>query len=569
MKRMLCLFSLCLLILASFSIANAETTFTINNVLAEATPDECYAGVGVDYPNGISGYNPNAGPICPETITDVTTGLTTSVKEKYNQTYVWGLTRSGNSLWFGTGANIYCLTAGAYLGFEDPEAGSRSVCEYDDSMVYRKGIVYDTSRGDFRPPKMYEYILASDGTGTGTLIDRTPSSDPNLKLVVGLRSAGSHNGVVFMAGDARTGGIMMFAWDAVTKQYLGSRRLTQWGSAVNMSIRKWLVVKGQLYTGVGRDEGLGYIVRWTGTRTSPFSFVTVGTIISTPREFAEYIDNSGRSRLAVDSQAVYLSPPITSAYGLPRSTSFWRTVWTPWNYEPDRLTTMGYGGAGIHQFDGWLYWSTDMVPMRAGYLHENCTYNWGWPCYGEPQNDAEYNELFNGTWRATTLWRGRNLETANPEIQLLYGESELPMYSGATRSFDVVSTGWTPLWGHSGYEEKNDLGETIVQPNMYNAYTWTMDVAAGKLWLGTYDVGGGADLWRLDSSDAPWGVKREDGNGVGDRNNYGIRTMEVSADGKILFLGMATNVNLMGSPSSSRFGPGWELRALRFDAPVP
>jgi hypothetical protein len=248
----------------------------------------------------------------------------------------------------------------------------------------------------------------------------------------------------------------------------------------------------------------------------------------------------------------------------------WRTIWTPWNYEPDRLTTMGYGGAGIHQFDGWLYWSTDMVPTRAGYIHENCLYSFA-PCYGQPQNDAEEDELFNGTWRATTLWRGRNLEASNPEIQLLYGESELPMYSGNTRSFDMTPTGWTPLWGHSGYEEKNDLGETIVNPNPYNAYTWTMDVAFGKLWLGTYDVGGGADLWRLDSSNATWGVKREDGNGIGDRNNYGIRTMEVSADGKILYLGMATDVNLVGSPSSSRKGPGWELRALAFSpiaAPV-
>ena len=82
-----------------------------------------------------------------------------------------------------------------------------------------------------------------------------------------------------------------------------------------------------------------------------------------------------------------------------------------------------------------------------------------------------------GTWKPQTR-----------EIELLYGESELPMYTGATRSFETVSTGWTPLYGHSGYEDKNDLDETIVSPNPYNAYTWTMDVAAGKLLLGTYDV---------------------------------------------------------------------------------
>jgi hypothetical protein len=98
---------------------------------------------------------------------------------------------------------------------------------------------------------------------------------------------------------------------------------------------------------------------------------------------------------------------------------------------------------------------------------------------------------------------------------------------------------------------------------MYNSYTWTMDVAAGKLFIGTYDAGGGVDLWRIDSSATP--AKREDGNGVGDRNNYGIRTMEVSEDGQTLYLGMATNVNLVGSASTTRFGPGWELRALKFE----
>ncbi len=563
----------CFLLLAFLSAASAEPTFTINNVLAEAPPDECYAGLGIDYPNGISGYNALAGPPCPATVITSPTpsypnGQEVAVKEKYNQTYVWGLTRSGDSLWFGTGANVYCTTANMYIGYEEGDEGSRSVCEYGDSMVYRKGIVTSPGRGDFRPPKMYEYILASDGTGTGTIIDRTPTSDPLLKQVMGIRSAGSHNGVVFFAGGARVGGgIIMFAFNATTKQYLGSYRFTTWGTS-NMSIRKWLVVKNRLYTAVGSDAmnggsffNYGYMLRWTGSVSNPFSFVTVGRVIGHPRELAEYVDNSGRSRIATISQNVYLSPPITSAYGLPTSTATWSMKWSPWSYEPDQTSRVGYGGGGIHQFDGWLYWGTTMVPYRAGYLHENCTYGSYWPCYGEPQNDAEENELLNGTWRATTLWRGRNLESATPEIQLLYGESELPMYTAGTRSFETVSTGWTPLYGHSGYED-TDPNETI-SPNMYNSYTWTMDVAAGKLFIGTYDSGGGVDLWRIDNSATP--AKREDGNGVGDRNNYGIRTMAVSADGQTLYLGMATNVNLVGNASTTRFGPGWEIRALKFE----
>jgi hypothetical protein len=551
----------CLFLLTLFTIANADTTFTSNTALQEALPDECFAGTGIDYPNGISGYNPLAGPPCPATLAD---GVT-PVVEKYNQTYLWGLTKLGASIWMGTGANIYCTTANAYLDYTDPEISSRSICEYGQSMVYRKGIVADEGRGDWRPPKIYEYVLGADGI-SGTLIDRTPSSDPLLKQVMGIRAAGSFNGVVFMAGGARTGsGIIMFAWDANTKEYLGSYRFTQWGTSPGMTIRKFLVVNNRLYTGVGSDQtfGYGYVLRWTGSRSNPFSFLNVGRILGTPRELAEYTDGNGQTRIAATAQGVYLSPAITSPQGLTYLQSLsWSMVWTPWSYEPDTYTAISYGGGAIYQFDGWLYWGTNHIPYRGGYLHENCPYSFI-PCFGMPADDNETNILLNGTWRATTLWRGRNLESANPEIQLLYGESELPAFDPATRTFPMTSTGWTPLYGHSGYE---DPAESIA-PNIYNEYTWTMKVANGKLFLGTFDVGGSADLWRIDDSSSP--AKREDGNGVGDRNNYGIRTIEASDDGTILYLGMASNVNLVGTPSSTRFAPGWELRALNFAPLAP
>ena len=54
---------------------------------------------------------------------------------------------------------------------------------------------------------------------------------------------------------------------------------------------------------------------------------------------------------------------------------------------------------------------------------------------------------------------------------------------------------------------------------------------------------------------------REDGSGLGDYRNYGIRTMEVSADGNTLFCGMASYANL-GSDA------GWELRELIYAAPT-
>ena len=60
--------------------------------LAKAKPDECFNGIGQPYP---------VGPPCAEG------------QSKVNQAYVWGLTRIGNDVWFGTGANVNCLVSGA------------------------------------------------------------------------------------------------------------------------------------------------------------------------------------------------------------------------------------------------------------------------------------------------------------------------------------------------------------------------------------------------------------------------------------------------------------------------
>ena len=134
------------------------------------------------------------GPPCPE-----------GSVEKTNQTYVWGLTRSGNSLWFGTGPNVYCTTTAQYVGAGDePVDSSSTVCEYGESQLARQGLV-SAKNGDVRPPKVYEYDLV-----TRTLIDRTPD-EPLLNQMMGFRSAGSHNGVVFLAGGATSGPAVYYA----------------------------------------------------------------------------------------------------------------------------------------------------------------------------------------------------------------------------------------------------------------------------------------------------------------------------------------------------------------------
>jgi hypothetical protein len=450
-------------------------------------------------------------------------------------------------VWFGTGANVQCTTSGNFLGFEggliidDAADVPYMVCEFENSEMYATNPLLNPGEGDWRPPKIYEYDLATD-----TLIDRTPP-DPLIDRCAGIRSAGSHNGVVFMAGALLDGGIVMWAFDADTKDYLGSQFFSGY-----QTIRKWLVVKGQLYTGVAQI-GQGLILRWTGSRSNPFSFQVVGRVSGFPRELAEYIDGSGRSRIVAHATGIWVSPAIRWR-GLSRWHSRrWSQVWSSAEYEPDATTQMTYGGGDLHYHDGWVYWGTLHIPFWAFFMHQSCPLS---TCFGEPETPEEFQALALGTSRATSVWRARNLE-GTPEIQLLYGEAQLPAYNPATETFEMVPNlgGYAPLWGPSGFG------------NPFNAYTWTMAVADGRLYIGTYDsvytsfdpdetpppgLEFGADLYSIASSAGP--AVPVDISGLGNPWNSGIRTLIPSEDGTSLFAGMANNFNVIGQ--------GWSLLLL-------
>jgi hypothetical protein len=576
MKRMIFLGYLFLLALFCTGTAYADDNqpqpvFSHDTILAKAQPDECFVDIGQPYPcstqcvvssvetcvNCITGYSQYAGPR-PDL-----GGTCEKGQPKTNQTYVWGLTRSGNSLWFGTGPNVFCITIGDYLALTDSSLGpGLYVCEYGDSQPVQQGLVSST-KGDWRPPKIYQLDLT-----TNQLTDWTAKiNDPLVKQTVGFRSAGSLKrsttdpGVVFLAGGSTANGdINMFAFNATTKQYLGSHVFSKGGE-----IRKWVVVNNSLYTGMGVDTGKGKILRWYGTASpsSVWKFVAVGVVNGVPRELAQYTGADGQVRIATSAKGLWVSPPITLPQGLPQSSASWTLVWTPQNYEPDLITSYAYAGGSLYQFDGWLYWGTMHLPGRGAYLHETCTNPLY--CFGQPQNAADQTTLINGTTRATSIWRARNLESI-PQIQLLYGETQLPKFNSQKHTFVMAptlcatitdSSSCTPLYGSSGFGNKN------------NGYTWEMQVAYGRLFVGTLDLStdftnAGADLWRFDSSSDSQGAHAENINGLDGTLDparfyltrpYGFRTMEVSADGNTLYCGMASYSNL-GSYA------GWELHQL-------
>jgi hypothetical protein len=136
----------------------------------------------------------------------------------------------------------------------------------------------------------------------------------------------------------------------------------------------------------------------------------------------------------------------------------------------------------------------------------------------------------------------------------------------------MVSTGYTPLLGSSGFD--NDC----------NNYGWVMQAVGNYLFAGTMDyctisnpgsISRGADLWRIagTAGDLPLAAVAETTNAFKDFNTpgiyhyspYGFRNLIKSADGTSLYAGMATGVNV-GAVGD---GAGWQLLQLDLAADPP
>jgi len=507
-----------------------------DQLLAQAAPDECFAGIGQPYPAMLS---PG---VCPS-----------GSVPKTNQAYVWGLTQSGTKLWFGTAANVLCITPGAEQN-PTPILRTTLVCEYGESQYgIANGLPPDF--GDWRPPKAYVY-----DTGASTLTDVTPI-DHNFSHTIGMRSAGAIGDTVFLAGPALgKKGVNIFAWSSSTQKYLGSCQASSFNN-----IRQWRLINNVLYAGVGNKTGGGSVIRWNGTPQQPFDttsatcgFEIVAHLHGEAAYLTAFGDNSDQIAVSAwpnpNGAGVYLSPVMNAAKGLTAGdASAWTLVWEPSMYEPDPVTANAYAGGAIAYWNGALYFGT-MNLVKGGLIAYE-------KVYGVP-TPQQYTEVFQNTYRAISIWAIQN-PSATPTVQLLYGESALPVYDPNTSTFVSTPTGFTPLYGPSGFG------------NIYNCHTWSATVFQNRVIFGTMDwsylqsVDGapppapgaiqpssawGADLWRFDSAPGP--AVAENIDGLGNFLNTGFRNLIVSPDGDDLYLGTANQGNL--TPMA-----GWELWDLQ------
>ena len=168
--------------------------------------------------------------------------------------------------------------------------------------------------------------------------------------------------------------------------------------------------------------------------------------------------------------------------------------------------------------------------------------------------------------QAISIFRGRNMETAYPEIDLLYGYETLTSLNiPFLTQLKIANGDPTGNWMEenvSFQEKANLVGQPIFGGagfgNLNNNYTWEMRIVNDRLYVGTMDrvgitdaldSGAGADLYSFTS--ARRAAVEEDGNGLGNVFNYGYRTMLPGAPNK-LYIGTANPFNL--SPDG-----GWEL----------
>jgi hypothetical protein len=542
------------------------------DVIAKAQPDECFQGIGnpanLSHALGFFGNYPgdltdDQKAECLATpVIDYAT-LEGHAQPKVNQAYVWGLTRHRQELWFGTVANTHCLVISGFLQVTQPSLNSSWVCEGAESVLR-----------DSRPPRAFYYDLQTKTLHevTGEIRERSQLDAALLLATAGLRSAGSHRGLVLLGGISVRGSVNVFAFNALTKEYLGAMSFDgRDGRPLYNNIRQWRLIDQELYVGVGANQA-GEILRWTGDVTSPFEFETVGRIAGDP---AYLTPHAGRVYVSswpsgTSSMGIWMSPELDVQGRLTAlDAESWQRVWSIADYEPERSVALSTAGGALMSYRGDLYWGTMHVPGLSLLI---------WRSLNPEATEDEARAAVLGTYRPISIFRARGLGTPDETIELLYGNERLPRYMPES-GWGIVDNnmGQVPKYGLAGFN------------NFFNSYTWWMEVFDGRLFVGTMDflyLGAaglrdqfqfppivtstferfyGADLWTFSSRRAPaTPVSR---SGVGNFTNYGVRTMMATQDA--VYLGTANPMNLLTDQSDSVPEGGWELIRLERSSAHP
>lgn len=334
---------------------------------------------------------------------------------------------------------------------------------------------------DTRIPRIYCYDIT-----TGSVQDITPSGGDYDKLLQdcqGLRSAGYHNGVAFFGGPSlygstsgQTVGSSFFAYDTDAGKFIGCKALTDIDGNAITDIRRWYVHNGVLYCGVritdanGKDRGA--VLRWYGDKTNPWQFKIVGWMANEAAELCVYngymyVGGWNTASLAVSTVVKGPKVPDNGLQPVDINATEWPIIWKYSDYDAHAIALRTTYTAGMQVWKNHLYWGT----FNAVYVIPNIAAANRYTDMTSPEALCFYL----GSVRQTSFWR---LNTRD-KVELLYGETELPVWDKPTTGKDtwtMKSTGWTPKFGRAGFG----------QP--WTAYTWTMAEYSGDLFIGTMNA---------------------------------------------------------------------------------
>lgn len=454
--------------------------------LAQAPVDECYFGVGDErniYPK------PEDEP-CPS-----------GSEEKRNESYLWGLTaytdENVSRLYFGTGANVFCIGLQNYAALQIPLA-------LPGSWACQNGFKNDRELGDQRPPSIYVYDTKTDEMTRPAINDKAELIRQN---TIGLRSAGEYEGIVFLAGPNSNKAISLFAFNGATGELLDATSY----DAGYTSVRKMKEIEGVLHLSVGsaelaRSSGGGAMLRWTGDPEAILAgdvetlwdFEVVGTGMDAEATELEYFEGyvfaaSWPNQFSKQGGGLWRAP------SMPLSTDGEMEVtWDAGLTGADRVTFTADGNLEVTS-GGSVIFESGTAGMGADSMvfHDSgrlAIYGPDDSVLWTNQPDAIPTDLVVNAISAESaakLLPGDTLYAG----EVLYSDNGASTFSVNGGDLEVASKSipWTRVWGAEDYEPDSymaqtyGMGATVAKDGWI--YWGTMHVPATQLFKYVVDYG--------------------------------------------------------------------------------
>ncbi len=454
--------------------------------LAQAPVDECYFGVGDErniYPK------PEDEP-CPS-----------GSEEKRNESYLWGLTaytdENVSRLYFGTGANVFCIGLQNYAALQIPLA-------LPGSWACQNGFKNDRELGDQRPPSIYVYDTKTDEMTRPAINDKAELIRQN---TIGLRSAGEYEGIVFLAGPNSNKAISLFAFNGATGELLDATSY----DAGYTSVRKMKEIEGVLHLSVGsaelaRSSGGGAMLRWTGDPEAILAgdvetlwdFEVVGTGMDAEATELEYFEGyvfaaSWPNQFSKQGGGLWRAP------SMPLSTDGEMEVtWDAGLTGADRVTFTADGNLEVTS-GGSVIFASGTAGMGADSMvfHDSgrlAIYGPDDSVLWTNQPDAIPTDLVVNAISAESaakLLPGDTLYAG----EVLYSDNGASTFSVNGGDLEVASKSipWTRVWGAEDYEPDSymaqtyGMGATVAKDGWI--YWGTMHVPATQLFKYVVDYG--------------------------------------------------------------------------------